>query len=264
MRGAFRAQFDKLEHSLVEMRTELADEPKAVLVVSGHWEEPGFAVSSSARPGMIYDYAGFPEELYRIRYGAPGSPKLAAHVVDLLRAAGIEARLDAARGFDHGTFSIMKPLYPDESAPVVQLSLNVRLDPRTHLVAGRALASLRGERVLIIGSGLSYHNLRAIWGSSGHEASRRFDAWLQQTLIQALPDERERALEAWEGAPCARAAHPREEHLMPLMVAVGAAAGDPGALTYHQVDFAGGITASSFRFGLPPARMLSASSDASG
>ena len=252
MTGEFRRNFDQLEQSLREMRAELGGAPKAVLMVSGHWEAAGFAVSSGSRPGMVYDYYGFPDDLYHIKYCAPGSPELAQRVRALLQTGGVDARLDPTRGFDHGTFSIMKPLYPDEDMPVVQLSLDAGLDPTLHLAVGRALAPLRDEGVLIVGSGLSYHNLRAMRGTSGHEPSRQFDAWLQQTLVQAAPDARAERLIAWEGAPRAREAHPREDHLLPLMVAVGAAWNEPGATTYHQTDFAGGITASSFRFGNPP------------
>ena len=252
MTGDFRRNFDKLERSLVEMKAELADVPKAILVISGHWEEQGFTISSGANPEMVYDYQGFSEDLYHIKYRAPGSPALAKRIQDLLQVGGLKAGLDPARGFDHGTFSIMKPLYPDEDIPVVQLSLDTSYDPALHLEAGRALAPLRDEGVLIIGSGLSYHNLREMGGNSGHEPSRRFDAWLQQTLIHSSPYERAERLVEWEQAPSARAAHPQEDHLIPLMVAVGAARDEPGAVTYHQSDFAGGLTASSFRFGNIP------------
>ncbi|UWU24606.1 dioxygenase (plasmid) [Rhizobium sp. CB3060] len=248
----FRRNFDKLEQSLVEMRAELGNAVRAILVVSGHWEEQRFAISSGAQPGMVYDYHGFPEYLYHIKYGAPGQPELAKRVQALLQGRGIEAALDPTRGFDHGTFSILKPLYPEENVPVVQLSLDVSYDPALHLEAGRALAPLRDEGVLIIGSGLSYHNLRAMRGNEGHEPSRQFDAWLQQTLVHSSPYERAKLLLEWEQAPSARAAHPREDHLIPLMVAVGAARDEPGAVTYHQNDFAGGLTASSFRFGNAP------------
>lgn len=257
MTGEFRRNFDRLEQSLIEMRAELRDLPKAVLVISGHWEEQGLAISSGVRPGMVYDYFDFPDFLYHINYGAPGSPDLARRVQDVLRAADIEARLDPTRGFDHGTFSIMKPLYPEEAIPVVQISLDIGLDPALHLAVGRALAPLRDEGVLIVGSGLSYHNLGAMRGTGGYEVSRQFDTWLQQTVIHAPPEERLDRLIRWEQAPLARAAHPREDHLIPLMVAVGAAGAEPGVLTYHQTDFAGGITASSFRFGKPPAAAFS-------
>ncbi|MFB9037913.1 DODA-type extradiol aromatic ring-opening family dioxygenase [Xanthomonas arboricola] len=252
MTGDFRRNFDRLEQSLIDMRAELGNVPKAILVISGHWEGKGFAISSGAKPGMVYDYSGFPKYLYQIAYGAPGSPELAKRVQELLGAGGVKAQLDPARGFDHGTFSIMKPLYPGEDIPVVQLSLDAGFDPALHLAVGRALAPLRDEGVLIIGSGLSYHNLGEVRGTSGYEPSRRFDDWLQQTLVHSGHDERARRLLEWEHAPFARAAHPREDHLIPLMVAVGAAENDLGAVTYHQSDFFGGLTASSFRFGNPP------------
>ena len=252
MTGEFRTNMAQLEQSLLDMRAELGNAPKAVLVISGHWEERGFAVSSGERPGMVYDYGGFPDDLYHIRYGAPGSPELAQQVQKLLRANGIDARSDPTRGFDHGTFSLMKPLYPEENMPLVQLSLDTGFDPALHLAAGRALAPLRDEGVLIIGSGLSFHNLRVMRGTSGHEPSRQFDAWLQRTLVQASSGERAQRLIHWEEAPSARIAHPREDHLLPLMAVVGAAWDEPGAATYHQTDFFGGLTTSSFRFGVPP------------
>lgn len=252
MDGEFRANFDKLERSLVEMRAELDNAPRAILMVSGHWEEQGLAISSGDHPGMVYDYYGFPNHLYHIAYKAPGSPDLAQRVHALLRDSGLEARLDPTRGFDPGTFSIMKPLYPDEDIPVVQLSLDARLDPEFHIRVGRALAPLRDEGVLIVGSGLSYHNLRAMRDASGEAPSREFDAWLQQTLFDFAPDERTERLVHWEEAPSARVAHPREDHLIPLMVANGAAEQENASLTYHQKDFFGNLTASSFRFGQPP------------
>lgn len=253
MTGEFRTHFARLEQSLLDMRAELGSAPQAVLVISGHWEEQGFAISSGTNPGMVYDYYGFPEYLYHIQYRAPGSPELARRVQNLLRASGIEARQDPTRGFDHGTFSIMKPLYPEENMPVVQLSLDTSLDPALHLAVGRALAPLRDEGVLILGSGLSFHNLRLLQGTGGYEPSRQFDTWLQRALVQTSPPDRTQHLIGWDRAPYARVAHPREDHLIPLMVAVGAAEDAVGSVTYHQTDFAGGITASSFRFGSPPA-----------
>ena len=252
MDGEFRRNFDRLENSLHEMRATLGDAPRAVLMISGHWEERGLAISSGEHPGMVYDYQGFPEYLYRITYPAPGSPALARRVLTLLRANGLEARLDPTRGFDHGAFSIMKPLYPDARMPLVQLSLDASLDPELHIRVGRALAPLRDEGILIIGSGLSYHNLRAMNTPAGFAVAREFDAWLRQTLLERTPEHRTRALVEWEKAPAARAAHPREDHLLPLMVAVGAAESETAALVYHQTDFFGGLTVSSFRFGPPP------------
>ena len=251
--GPLRQMFNQLEQSLKDILRELADAPRAVLVISGHWEENGFAISSGEEPGMVYDYSGFPAHTYQIRYKAPGSPELAARVQDLLRAGGIPARLDPERGYDHGTFSMMKPLYPEEDLPVVQISIVRGYDPELHLRLGRLLAPLRDEGVLIIGSGLSYHNLSEARGTAGVEPSRQFDAWLHETLIDATPEERTAKLIEWERAPMARAAHPEEDHLIPLMAVVGAAEGEPGAAVYHQTNLFGGITASSFRFGNAPA-----------
>ncbi|MFV0244614.1 MAG: DODA-type extradiol aromatic ring-opening family dioxygenase [Qingshengfaniella sp.] len=253
MDGPFRQHFDQLEKSLRDMRAELGPLPKAILIISGHWEEQGFAISAGAKPGMIYDYYGFPDYLYQITYDAPGSPDLARRVQKALAEGGIAARLDPARGFDHGTYSLMKPLYPQADIPVVQLSMDQGYDPALHLSVGRALAPLRDEGVLIIGSGLSYHNLMEMRGTSGYVPSGQFDAWLQETLATGPVTARSARLIDWEKAPAARAAHPQEDHLIPLMVAVGAAEAEQGTPTYHQTDFMGGITASSFRFGALPA-----------
>lgn len=250
MKDQFGGRFDKLEAGLIAVRHELGDQVRAILVVSAHWEAPEFTVSSAARPGMVYDYSGFPDYTYRIRYGAPGSPDLAARIQTLLQAGGVQAAADPTRGFDHGTFSLMKPLYPAEDMPLVQLSLKTGLDPDLHIVVGRLLSPLRDQGVLIIGSGSSYHNLRH-WNGGSREPSRRFDDWLQTTLIAAAPEQRLRRLEHWDQVPFARVAHPREEHLLPLMVAVGAAEGEAGALIYHEGDF-GGAALSSFRFGAAP------------
>jgi aromatic ring-opening dioxygenase catalytic subunit (LigB family) len=248
LEGEFRRRFDRLEASLVAIRRELRDRPRAALVVSGHWEEAEFTVSSGARPGMVYDYYGFPEHTYSIRYPAPGSPELAARVQSLLEGGAIACRSDEARGFDHGTFSMMQPLYPDADLPVVQLALKAGYDPETHIRAGRLLAPLRDEGVLVLGSGFSWHNLR-LMGPAAAEPSRAFDGWLQETLVKSAPAERLARLRAWTDAPSARLAHPREDHLIPLMTAVGAAEDEPGALVYHEDGLFGGVVASSFRFG---------------
>lgn len=244
----FRRTFRALEASLKDMPRQIGATPEAVLVVSGHWTERDFAVMSSAAPPMVYDYFGFPEHTYHVEYRAPGSPELARRVQALIRAAGLPVRLDPQRGFDHGAFVPLVILYPDADVPVIQLSLKSGYDPAGHLAAGRALAPLREEGVLIIGSGLSYHNLGQM-GPGAKAVSKTFDDWLQDTLIGADPSERARRLLDWSRAPAARQAHPREDHLIPLMVAVGAAEGEPAALVYHEEDLFGGVTASSFRFG---------------
>jgi aromatic ring-opening dioxygenase catalytic subunit (LigB family) len=240
--------FLKLEQSLIKIPDSLPEVPKAVLVISGHWETDGFRISSSEKPGMVFDYYGFPEHTYHISYPAPGAPWLAERVHALLEEGGIDSVLDDERGFDHGTFTMLKPMYPEATMPIVQLSLDKKLDPELHLKIGRLLKPLREEGVLIIGSGLSYHNLRRFdAGASG--PSKAFDDWLQHYLLGETDQARSNALVDWERAPMARFAHPREDHLIPLMVAVGAAEGDAGYCIYHQEDLFRSITASSFRFG---------------
>jgi aromatic ring-opening dioxygenase catalytic subunit (LigB family) len=248
LEGDFRRNFDTLEASLKDMPRQLGRTPSAVLVISGHWETPAFSVMAAAEPAMVYDYSGFPEHTYRIRYPAPGSPVLAERVHKLLEAAGIPAGLDTQQGFDHGTFAPLFAIYPEANVPIVQLSLKRGYDPAAHLSAGRALAPLRDENVLIVGSGLSYHNLRNM-GPAAAAPSKAFDDWLQQTLIGASPEVREQRLLDWEHAPAARQSHPREDHLIPLMVAVGAAEHDIATCVYHEATLFGGTTASSFRFG---------------
>jgi aromatic ring-opening dioxygenase catalytic subunit (LigB family) len=240
--------YDRLAASLQAMPRQLGTTPAAVLVISGHWEERDFTVMASAQPPMIYDYAGFPEHTYRIKYAAPGAPQCADRVRSLLEGAGFAAPLDPARGYDHGTFTPLAMIYPDADVPVLQLSLRRDYDPRAHLAVGRALAPLRDEQVLILGSGLSYHNLRE-FGPRAKEPSAAFDHWLQETLVTASPADRISRLVAWETAPAAARAHPRADHLLPLMVVVGAAGNDPAACVYHEDNFLGGVVVSSFRFG---------------
>jgi aromatic ring-opening dioxygenase catalytic subunit (LigB family) len=199
---------------------------------------------------MVYDYGGFPEELYRIRYPASGSPQLAQRTHALIQQAGLPGQLNAERGFDHGTYSILAVTHPQADIPVFQVSLRSDYDPEAHLQLGRTLAPLRDEGVLIIGSGSSYHNLRRFFGPrTRREDAAQFDAWLSETLVESAPALRSQRLLDWERAPAAREAHPREDHLMPLHVVVGAAEGEPGRIVYRQEDFLGSIALSSYRFG---------------
>jgi len=248
LQGDFRLMFNTLEASLKTIPRQWGSKPRAMLVISGHWEGPEFAVTSSAQPPMVYDYSGFPASTYDVHYRAPGSPELAARIRDLLQAGGHPTRLDPDRGFDHGTFSMLQPMVPEADIPVVQLGLRDDFDPAAHLDAGRLLAPLRDEGVLILGSGSSYHNLRQ-FGPAGAQASAGFDAWLNDTLVGSAPGPRQQLLLHWEAAPAARQAHPREDHLLPLMVALGAASGEAGTRVYHQRDFFGSMVMSSFRFG---------------
>jgi len=244
--------YDKLAASLRATARELGATPRAVLAVSGHWEEDEFTVMSGAEPPMVYDYSGFPAHTYRVEYPAPGSPEVARRVVELLSRAGITAREDASRGFDHGVFAPLYVAYPEADVPVVQLSIRRGYDPEAHLAAGRALAPLREEGILVLGSGLSYHNLRQ-FGPGARAASKEFDDWLTEAVCASAGEERNQKLRRWSEAPSARAAHPREDHLIPLLVAAGAAERETGGRVYHEDSFFGGISVSSYRFGEAPA-----------
>ncbi|HEY8211594.1 MAG TPA: class III extradiol ring-cleavage dioxygenase [Myxococcaceae bacterium] len=220
--------------------------PSALLVVSAHWEEPVPTVMTAEHPPMLYDYYGFPPESYRITWPAPGDPALAGRVRSLLKKAGFETADDPRRGFDHGAFVPLKLAYPEAEVPTVQLSLVRGLDPAQHLALGRALAPLRDEGVFIVGSGMPFHNLRAFGDPRALPASQQFDAWLQEACVLA-PAERDARLTAWSKAPAARVAHPREEHLLPLMVVAGAAGPELGTVPYSGVYQ--GWQVSAFQFG---------------
>lgn len=232
---------------LKNVASTLPTRPSAIVMVSAHWIEPGFSVTSGAHPELIYDYHGFPPHTYELRYPAPGAPQLAARIAALLGQAQLPARQDGARGFDHGMFIPLKLMFPDAGIPVVQLSLRHDLDPQAHLDAGRALAALRDEGVLIIGSGMSFHNMRGYGDPRFGPVSDAFDRWLVQTVASAAPP-REHALAAWEQAPSARLCHPprAEEHLLPLMVVAGAAGEAGGQCVFS--DRVMETTLSAFRF----------------
>ncbi len=243
----WRAEFAPLERSLREMPAQLPEAPRALLVVSGHWESDDFAVMSAAKPPMVYDYHGFPPETYEITYPAPGAPDLARKAAELIGEAGLTVRLDGEIGFDHGTFAPLAVMYPDADVPVFQVSLRADYHPAAHLALGRALAPLRDMGVVIIGSGLSYHNLR-LMNADAREPSQAFDRWLNEALDQA-PEARSAALLNWEEAPYARVCHAQEDHFLPIFAALGAAEMDPATRIYHQEGIFGGVTASGWRFG---------------
>ena len=224
----------------------LPEPPKALLVVSGHWEEPAFTASAAATPELIFDYSGFPEHTYRLTWPAPGDPELAERVAGLLSQAGLPAGLNANRGFDHGVFVPLKVAFPEAKIPVVTLSLAASLDPALHLAAGRALAPLRDEGVLIVGSGMSFHNLRAYLRPETAERARAFDSWLTRA-VESPATERSALLTGWREAPFAAFAHPREEHLIPLMVAAGAGGDAPGTRIFGDEPMGAAISA--YRFG---------------
>jgi aromatic ring-opening dioxygenase catalytic subunit (LigB family) len=219
--------------------------PKSLLVVSGHWEESAFTASTAAQPKLIFDYSGFPEHTYRLTWPAPGEPELAARVAGLLEKAGLPSALSANRGFDHGVFVPLKVAFPEAQIPVVTLSLAGSLDPTLHLAAGRALASLRDEGVLIAGSGMSFHNLRGYSRPETPERARAFDEWLTKA-VESPASDRDALLTDWRTAPFAAYAHPREEHLIPLFVAAGAGGEAPGKRIFGDEPMGAAISA--YRF----------------
>lgn len=245
--GFPREELDSLAGYLRSVRSLPKTPPKALLVISAHWEEAVPTVTTSRAPPMLYDYYGFPPESYTVQWPAPGEPELAAHVRQLLGAAGFQTGEDPHRGYDHGTFVPLKLTYPEADIPTVQLSLKQGLDPAEHLAIGRALAPLRDQGVFIVGSGMTFHNMRAFRDSRGAAPhAQAFDAWLQSTGTLP-PAERDPRLIAWASAPSARYAHPREEHLLPLMVIAGAAGNDRGSVPYKGRIF--GLPFSAYHFG---------------
>lgn len=225
---------------------DLPERPRALLMVSGHWEEDAFTVQDGKRPGLLYDYHGFPEHTYQLRWDAPGAPDVAGRAAALLDAAGLATRRDGERGWDHGVFVPMKVAVPDADIPTAQLSLRADLDPAAHIAAGRALAPLRDEGVLIVGSGMSFHNMRVRNGDATAPADL-FDAALTEAVTDTDPERRAARLSQWQAMPHARFAHPREEHLIPLMVAAGAGADDAGVHVFG--DHVLGWKVSGYRFG---------------
>jgi aromatic ring-opening dioxygenase catalytic subunit (LigB family) len=229
---------------LESLPSRLPAPPRAILLVSGHWETVGFDFTASAAPPLIYDYYNFPPHTYELRYDATGNPALADRARGLLAAAGIAATTDAARGLDHGVFIPLKVAFPTADVPVVEMSVDAGLDPALHLAAGRALARLRDDGVVIIGSGMSFHNMRGYGDPRFTDPSIAFDSWLTATAT-AEAATRNAHLTDWAHAPAARASHPREEHLIPLMVAAGAADG-PGTRIFN--DLVLGTAISAYRF----------------
>jgi 4,5-DOPA dioxygenase extradiol len=222
---------DAAHEELIENLRYLATilpKPSAIVVISAHWEEGTPTITGGANPSLLYDYYGFPKESYEIQYPAPGEPALARRIHDLLTKEGMEAALDEQRGLDHGVFVPLKTMFPDADIPCVQLSLVKGLRPDAHIRMGKALAGLTDDNLLVIGSGFSFHNLRAFFSPATTKVramNEAFEQWLNETCCsRALSeDERERRLVDWQSAPAARFCHPREEHLLPLHVCYGLA-----------------------------------------
>lgn len=244
-----KEMFADTARAFAALPQRLPAKPKAVLVITGHWEAAEFSVSTAEHPPMDYDYYGFPEHTYQLQYPAPGSPALAARVQALLADAGMRCEADPQRGFDHGTFVPLWLMYPQADVPVVLLSMKSSYDPAEHIRAGRAIAALRDEGVLIVGSGLTYHNMRGFGQRASTAVAAQFEDYLNRAIAQPDPAQRDRMLVDWRSAPGARLAHPREDHLLPLMVVAGAAGADIGARVF--LDQVMEVAMGSYEF--PPA-----------
>lgn len=202
--------------------------PSAILVISAHWEETIPTITYGKAPSLIYDYYGFPQKSYTITYPCVGEPQLAEQVHGVLNSAGIDAKLDQQRGFDHGLFIPLKIMYPNADIPCIQLSLVNSLDPDEHIKMGQALQNLDYKNLLVIGSGFSFHNMKAFFQPDTSESismNEEFEAWLIDTCSQSdfTEEERRARFIQWADAPSARYCHPREEHLLPLHVCYGLA-----------------------------------------
>ena len=221
---------DASHQAMVDFMLQLPSQlrkPDAILVISAHWEESAATLLGAQTPPMFYDYYGFPGEAYEITYPAPGSPELATRIAGLLNKHNIPARIDPQRGFDHGLFIPLKLMYPPADIPSLQLSLLRGLNPTAHIALGKVLGELMHENILVVGSGFSFHNLRAFsWQeiNAPDPANDAFQNWLIEVCAGPISrSEREQRLIEWEKAPSARYCHPREEHLMPLHVCLGMA-----------------------------------------
>jgi aromatic ring-opening dioxygenase catalytic subunit (LigB family) len=219
-------QPDLVKH-MKEVRTKFLppEKPKAIVVLSAHWESDPIKITSSSHPKMLFDYSGFPPESYTYNYPAPGSPDLASKIKNALDASGISCELDPKRGYDHGVFIPLMIMFPEADVPVVSVSLHSSLSAERNMQVGKALAPLRDEGILILGSGYTFHNLPLFFNpsSASYEKSSEFNDWLKDTILHNSGDALLDRLGQWESAPGARVAHPREEHLMPLLMTAAAA-----------------------------------------
>lgn len=235
-----------MQAHLAGLIASLPERPRAILLVSGHWEAPVATVHVGDGHPLLFDYFGFPDHTYRLDWPARGAPAVARRAAALLRDAGFATGEEATRGWDHGVFIPMMVAVPDADIPLVQLSLRADLDAQAHMSLGRALAPLRDEGVLIVGSGMSFHNLRAR-GADVTPVADEWDAALTAAVTDPDPASRAARVAAWEELPHARFAHPHAEHLLPLMVALGA--GGEGAAVRDYRDVVMGWVVSGYRFG---------------
>ncbi|WP_407646576.1 DODA-type extradiol aromatic ring-opening family dioxygenase [Gluconobacter cerevisiae] len=240
--------WDRMAAYLRSVSGTLPRRPDAIVVMSGHWETDEMRIGSALHPSLIYDYYGFPPHTYQLEYPVPGAPDVSEKVLGLLKDAGVDCAADANRGLDHGVFIPFMLAFPDASIPVVEISLPRTMDAADVLQLGQLLEPLRSENILLVGTGMTYHNMRYLMRPDAVSDGRSvaFDNWLQNT-VEAPSDLRRSRLVDWEHAPFAQDCHPQPEHLLPLMFAAGAAGTDTGHRDYSDVIM--GKALSGFRFG---------------
>lgn len=227
---------------------QLFPRPKAILVISAHWNTDQPTVSTAAQPKTIHDFSGFPNAVYQLSYPAPGAPELAEQAIVLLTQAGIPCEIHPGRGLDHGAWTPLILAYPDAEIPVTPLSIQYRAGALHHFRLGQALEPLRHEGVLILASGSATHNLRAF--SSDYNAPppkwvRVFDEWLAEQIAQG---DRETLLNYRQIAPYAIENHPTDEHLLPLFVALGAGGSAAKGVQLHQSYTYGAFSMAAYAF----------------
>jgi aromatic ring-opening dioxygenase catalytic subunit (LigB family) len=240
------AMWQPMQRYLAGLIESLPERPRAILLVSGHWETPAVTVHVGDGHPLLFDYYGFPEHTYRLRWDAPGAPDVARRAAALLTQAGFATAEERERGWDHGVFIPMMVAVPGADIPLAQMSLRADLSPADHIAIGRALAPLRDEGVLIVGSGMSFHNLRAR-GPQVTAPAAEWDEALTAAVTDPDPARRAARVAGWETLPHARFAHPEAEHLLPLMVALGAGGDGPAVCDYRDVVM--GWVVSGYRFG---------------
>ena len=217
---------------------ETLGRPSAIVCVSAHWDRPLPSVSGAASPRTVHDFAGFPPQLYTLRYQAPGSPEVAREIAGALTAAGLPAQVDDERGLDHGVWVPLSLMYPAADVPVVALSVHSGADPTYHFDVGRALDPFRAQGILVLGSGGATHNLRDVMQRPPHAPplpyAQEFTEWLCLAVTRGHTED---LLEYRERAPHAQRAHPTTEHFLPLFVALGASGAPPGRVLHREIEY---------------------------
>jgi len=235
---------DPRHHTLINHLREITktfSKPKKILIISAHWEESKPTLLKNPQPSLYFDYYGFPKESYKFKYPAPLDVQLTEKIEQRFKEDGIDYQIDQKRNYDHGVFVPLMLMYPEADIPLTQLSLLSSLEPQSHIKIGQSLAPLLEEEkdLLIVGSGMSYHNLSSFSSAFSTQDSEKFHEYLKDACCNESYSQEERLelLKNWATAPRARQCHPREEHLLPLLVVAGITQGRPGSIAFEDQLF---------------------------